>query len=751
MTWEQRPTGPARGPWTVDETAISAARSKVGAAAQATVAAIRVFAERATALLGAPVALRASARHQTEILNAGQVATRLRETPVTVLRDVTGRGTRIGRLHESGYQSVADVLAASPYELTSVQGVGPHTAVEVSEAARVAAARIAKDTKLRLDPDRRDPGQTQLLATLAAIRQADSAVSTLRAPLRQFTAQTTPLVAEAERASSRWRMFFSGGAKKRSALTALAQLDAVLADPRTVALQQTVETQQRAIDPRSYAPDKLWHDYAADAASVNALLSTVGGAGETDDKEAAEGFIPPELRQEISAIPLDTSLLTATLRGYQLFGAQYAIHQKRSMLGDEMGLGKTVEALAVLTHMAAKGQRRFLVVCPASVQINWLKEIAKHTRLAGHSLHGSDRDAATRRWMRTGGVGITTFGTLGKLKGVKHDEIAMLVVDEAHLVKNPDAQRSQAVQTAANQAQRALFLSGTPMENRVEEFRNLIGYLQPRVASRVDASDTLAGAKAFRRAVAPVYLRRNQEDVLTELPDKIEVEDWVQLSDDDEVAYANAVRSRNLMAMRQAAYRSPSSAKLERLVEIVEESAEDGFKVVVFSYFLGVLDAVQWAARSPVTGVITGKVPSAQRQAIVDQFTRQEGHALLLSQIDAGGVGLNIQAANIVILAEPQWKPSTEEQAIARAFRMGQIRKVLVHRLLAKGSVDERLREIQEQKALLFDEFARKSDAKDADRRAVDTSEHRPAILDDRAVPLERRVIMAEEHRLGIR
>lgn len=104
----------------------------------------------------------------------------------------------------------------------------------------------------------------------------------------------------------------------------------------------------------------------------------------------------------------------------------------------------------------------------------------------------------------------------------------------------------------------------------------------------------------------------------------------------------------------------------------------------------------------------------------------------------------------MVVIAEPQWKPSTEEQAIARAYRMGQIRKVQVHRLLAKGSVDERLREVQENKKLLFDEFARKSDAKEADRRAVDTSEYRPAILDDEAVPLKERIILAEQHRLGI-
>ena len=205
---------------------------------------------------------------------------------------------------------------------------------------------------------------------------------------------------------------------------------------------------------------------------------------------------------------------------------------------------------------------------------------------------------------------------------------------------------------------------------------------------------------------------------------------------------------RHLMNMRQAAYRSPTSAKLERLEQIVDEASEDQRKVVIFSFFLHVLATVgQWL--DSVVGTITGAVSPSGRQQLVDEFTRHRGHAVLLNQIEAGGVGINLQAASIVIITEPKWKPSTEDQAIARAHRMGQVRTVQVHRLLAKDSVDERIREIQENKSLLFDEYARKSDAKEVDRRAIDREWHRPAELDDAAVPLERRVILAEEHRLN--
>lgn len=732
------------------DSAIDAAKAKVGAAARATIDSVRAFAERSAALLNAPAELRESAQQQTAILADQQVQAALNAKPITELRDLAGKGARLGTLADAGYRTVGSVANAKPHQLQAVPGIGPQTSQQVSMAARQLAKQLRRDTRVRLDPDRQDPGQTQLLAILAATRRADSAVASLRQPLQQFVAQTTPLVGQAERAASRASMFFSGRAKKRSALAALAQLDAILADPRVVSLQQTVQQQERTLNPDSYSPQQLWQEYTSDAASVNALLSTVGGAGEQDETEAAQGYIPEELRQAISAVPLDLSMLTATLRGYQAFGAQYAIHQQRSILGDEMGLGKTVEALTVMAHLAAKGQLRFLVVCPASVQINWINEIGKHTKLSAHSLHGADRDAATQRWLRAGGVAVTTFNTLDRLDGVLDTEVAVLVVDEAHYVKNPNTRRSQVIAATGANAQRVLFLTGTPMENRVEEFRNLVQYLQPKVATRVNATDAIAGAKRFRRVVAPVYLRRNQEDVLTELPDKIEIEDWVQPTPADAKIYEADVRDRQLMQMRQAAWKSPDSAKLDRLAEIVDEAREDGRKVIVFSYFLQVLSTIQDKLGSAAMGPINGSVPAPARQELVDVFTRYEGHAVLLSQIEAGGVGLNVQAASVVILAEPQWKPSTEEQAIARAHRMGQIRKVQVHRLLAKGTVDERIREIQERKSLLFAEFARKSDAKDADSRSVDISEHRPTVLDDEAVPMERRIILAEQHRLGI-
>ena len=157
----------------VDDRAIAAARSKVGAGAQATLESVRRFALRAAALLGAPVSLRESARQQVEILDAEAVAARLRQKPLGSLKDVAGRGVRLNQLERAGFRTVADVLAAEGDRLHAVPGVGPQTVYQVVEAARLAAVQVHHDTRFRFDPDHPDPGQTRLLATLAAIRAAD--------------------------------------------------------------------------------------------------------------------------------------------------------------------------------------------------------------------------------------------------------------------------------------------------------------------------------------------------------------------------------------------------------------------------------------------------------------------------------------------------------------------------------------------------------------------------------------------------
>ena len=175
-----------------------------------------------------------------------------------------------------------------------------------------------------------------------------------------------------------------------------------------------------------------------------------------------------------------------------------------------------------------------------------------------------------------------------------------------------------------------------------------------------------------------------------------------------------------------------------------------GWKVVVFSYFRDVLTSVEEAVGTAALGQINGGVSPSARQEMIDEFTAIDGHAVLVSQIEAGGVGLNLQAASVVILTEPQWKPSTEAQAIARCHRMGQVRRVHVHRLLAEDTVDQHMLRVLAGKSALFDDYARQSAAKDANPGAIDTSELTSDATPPNQAAAEREIIALERERLGL-
>ncbi len=495
----------------------------------------------------------------------------------------------------------------------------------------------------------------------------------------------------------------------------------------------------------------LWNKYASNVVEFNGLLIEI--SGQKPDQDASEGFLPEEIVESIRAFSLDTALLKSSLRGYQAFGAKFALVQRRVILGDEMGLGKTIEALAVLCHLHAHGAACFLVVCPASVLANWEHEVRRHSRLESvWQLHGAGRSHRRWQWAHHGGVAITTFDTLRALEPLDRT-LDAVVIDEAHYVKNPDAIRTRAARAWLDRADLALLMSGTPMENSVEEFRSLVSRVRPDIARTIRSTDGIGGADAFRKAVAPVYLRRNQTDVLNELPEKIETAEWLTLDGAAAKVYGRAVAQGNFMAMRRAAFltRAPEdSPKLSRLLEIVDEAAENDRKVVVYSYFREVIDRIDSALGRRSVGPLTGDVPARDRQVLVDRFSERREPAVLVSQVQAGGVGLNIQAASVVILAEPQWKPSTEEQAVARCHRMGQARPVEVHRLLTENSVDERMLIVLARKSALFADYVRASAMRDAAPDAIDVTDIDSTREVASQVEVERRIIELERRRLSM-
>ncbi|WP_455351547.1 DEAD/DEAH box helicase [Streptomyces sp. SYSU K217416] len=665
----------------------------------------------------------------------------LKAIPLSRLKDVTEGRLRLGAVEQAGYRTVLQVHTANPYVLQQIPGVGAQTAAQAVAAANQIAGAMRETVAVRIDVSAPEPRTTGLVIALQRLVEAGPDARRARDTAERIDQQLTPLLAAAHPARGRLRLALSGRAKREQALAAVAAISAVVTEAahRDVPLLLRQASVDLLRGPASEV--EAWVDFELRSAEYYSLLAEISGRG--PDRAASEGFLPSDIADRVRDQQLDDTHRRVSLRGYQSFGARFALAQRRVILGDEMGLGKTIQAIASLAHLAARGRTHFLVVCPASVLINWTREIRSRSALRAVPVHGPERREAFAEWTERGGVAVTTFDALHGLPApadLPDLTTGMLVVDEAHYVKNPAARRSKAVAGWSERAERVLFLTGTPMENRVEEFRSLVRYVQPQLVPKVEGRHAVAGSRAFRTSVAPAYLRRNQEDVLTELPALVQVDEWEEFSADDLAAYRDAVAAGNFMAMRRAAYACPEkSTKLQRLGELVGEAEANGLKVVVFSYFRDVLRAAQGALGPGVFGPISGDLPAARRQELVDEFAKAPGHAVLLSQIQAGGVGLNMQAASVVILCEPQVKPTMEHQAVARAHRMGQVRSVQVHRLLTPDSVDERMLDILSEKTRLFDAYARRSDVAEATPDAVDASDG----------SIARRIVEEEQQRLA--
>ncbi|MFJ9044689.1 DEAD/DEAH box helicase [Streptomyces sp. NPDC102347] len=665
--------------------------------------------------------------------------------PVARLQDVTEGRLRLGNVEGGGLRTVGAVLEAGPYRLRQIPGVGQRTVDQMLAAARRLSEAVHETVAVHLDVDRPEPGTTALVMALHVLVEAGPEARRAVDRAAALSERLGPLLAEARPAAGRIRMLLAGQEKRARALAAVDEIRSLVEEAEQAGLPELLA--QTSVDLLRGSPSDVaaWVDFELRSAEYYSLLAEI--AGRPPDTAAAEGFLPEEIAERVRTQHLDDTHRRVSLRGYQAFGARFALAQRKVILGDEMGLGKTIQAIAVLAHLAAEGQSHFMVVCPASVLVNWTREIEARSALRVTVLHGPDRHDAFADWKGRGGVGVTTFDALRGFPLPGGGEVGLLVVDEAHSVKNPRAKRSETVALWTERCERGLFMTGTPMENRAAEFRNLVRMLDAKVADSLGERGALVGSVAFRRTVAPVYLRRNQEDVLTELPSLQRTDEWEELSAADEEAYREAVRAGNFMAMRRAAYARPErSAKLARLREIVQEAGENGQKTVVFSYFKDVLAVVEAAlaadsaAGAPVFGPLTGGVTAARRQRIVDDFAGVQGPAVLLAQVQAAGVGLNMQAASVVVICEPQIKPTIEHQAVARAHRMGQVRPVRVHRLLATGGVDERMVTMLEKKTRLFDAYARRSAVAEATPDAVDVSD----------TELARRIVEEEQTRLGL-
>ena len=723
---------------------------------------------------------------------------KLRTAPVSVLANY---GARVQPLVANGFVYAIEMERQTRTSLERLNGVGEVTSTAALSAYQLFKEHTTTTASLEMNPDRLTPAESHLLEAVSTYdhicreapdlidkvtkqrKELGESIGWIRGhakPLKMMTSkasqkevsdyidQITPYVRgvgrEAELAYGKIRdgAKTSGvGAAKRfgdNSAWFFSILDAI-----GLRQQSRPESRQGSSPRREGRAESSRGDRREEAEqrTSSGIRRGNGRSGGDDDREEVErvvfteklayepswqisrggiyGELPQTIASGVESLKLHKGLLLATLRRYQMFGAQYIIQQKRTLLGDDMGLGKTVQVLAAMCHLHEQGKRHFFVIAPKSVLINWEREVIKHTKLVPLIIHGSNRQSVLEQWKRSGGVGITTYGTIGALAedmGV----VDMVAVDEAHLIKNRRAKRTAEVGGVIEKAEFVALMSGTALENRLSELHALVTLVQPGIKSRVDylIDSDFPHPEEARRRVAPVYLRRKQQDVLVELPEKTEVDEYVTLTAEE--LHSEAAQKSDLMNRRLATTIGASngySAKYERLKELLEVYEAEGRKVAIFSFFRRVLSDV--VAFSGNCAEINGDLSSGERLAIIDRFGSQSGFAVLALQVEAGGIGLNLQAAQVVILMEPQMKPSTEAQAIARVYRMGQSRKVMVHRLIALDSVDEDLVRLIAEKQLIFDQFADPSAIKEKSLMAVDSTSGQSA--------LQRELSQRDEHR----
>jgi len=464
--------------------------------------------------------------------------------------------------------------------------------------------------------------------------------------------------------------------------------------------------------------EKEWEKYPSSYHSINIkdqaiYLKSVAYAEDLISEFSVQKEVEiNKLENYQLTISIDLKLgenFNCVLRKYQAFGVKYFLQQKKILIGDEMGLGKTVQALAAVEHLFQSGMSHALVIVPASLIPNWLNECTQKTQHSTWALMGTNRKGSISTWLQNGGVGLVSFTTFGididdYEKSIPFEK-TIIIADEAEYVKNPEAKRSIAFQKLIMHVNYALLLTGTPLQNNLNEFKQLIKYLDPTLANNLSSDP-----HSFREQVKPRYLRRNRIDVLHELPEKVEMIEWVNLTDDEAEIHLNQLQTQHFMQYRYTLTVETKSKK-ERISELIEEHVLNQDKVLVFTFFRSVIDDLSHSCKFPFIS-LHGSLSVEERQKNLEEFLGKSDVNVAFCQIIAAGRGLNIQGANAVIIVEPQLNPALEDQAIARCYRMGQRKNVFVHRLICKDSIEEKYLEMNHLKRQSFKDYALESNTK---------------------------------------
>jgi superfamily II DNA or RNA helicase len=448
--------------------------------------------------------------------------------------------------------------------------------------------------------------------------------------------------------------------------------------------------------------------------------------------------------------------LHGTLRPYQRDGVAWLWLLAKLGLGaclaDDMGLGKTIQVLSLLLVLKKKGERGpHLLVVPASLLGNWQAEIERFApSLGAMLLHPSSMGAkeieGARERLSEVDVVVTTYGTLLRVRWIAEQRWGVVVLDEAQAIKNPDAKQTRAVKALSAMARVAL--TGTPVENRLTDLWSIFDFLCPGllgsarafrdVTKKLEAAGS-GGYAPLRTLVRPYILRRLKSDkrVVADLPDKTEVRAYCSLTKAQAALYERAVGELQktidtvegiqrrgvvlayLLRFKQicnhpsqwlgdGVYDPKESGKLARLRELCEPIAARQEKVLVFTQFREMTGPLA-ASLAEVFGrpglVLSGETAVKKRAGLVADFQAEDGPPFFVLSLKAGGTGLNLTAASHVIHFDRWWNPAVESQATDRAYRIGQKKNVLVHKFVCKGTIEEKIDALIEQKRGLSDEI----------------------------------------------
>ena len=450
-------------------------------------------------------------------------------------------------------------------------------------------------------------------------------------------------------------------------------------------------------------------------------------------------LVPFLINHELIARSYGPLVLPHPLYPFQRDGIDFLTKMKPgALLGDDMGLGKTVQAIVALRMLFHDGEiERALVVAPKSVLTSWsyhFREWAPTLRIAAAQGSANERRRIWRDFSAARiNVCLVSYDTLRRDFGFVDRldlEVGVLVADEVQQIKTPSAKRTQAMRNLS--AQRRWGMSGTPLENSIDEFAAVLHCLdrgspdalsarrpggRGRRRSADVAKERSIHAARVRSTAGRVMLRRRKRQVLRQLPDLISNARFIALTDAQQEAYEIAESNgighlggnpRNLTNVLTLIHTLKQvcngvdgySAKLEWLVEYIDTASSRGEKVLVFSQYTQSLPK-EIKAYFPLK--YDGSLSSAERAAVVDAFSRDENVAAILMSTRAGALGLNLQAANHVVHFDSWWNPAVQQQATARAHRLGQTRTVFESTLISTGTIEERIQALLARKQRLFD------------------------------------------------